>query len=123
MARYIDADKIDFRLGVPLEDASGDLYIPLRDVIKAIAQTPTEDVVPKSVFDQPSQILDSYILHHGLVNKRGLIDEAKREVAKEIFEEIEVALKNSIEHELFNISKFTRELAKLKKKYTKDGKE
>ena len=63
MARYIDADKIDFRLGVPLEDANGDLYIPLRDVIKAIAQTPTEEVV------------------------------SKRDCAKDIFEEINVIKK------------------------------
>lgn len=45
MARYIDAEKIDFRLGVPFQDADGELYIGIRDIRKAIAQTPTADVV------------------------------------------------------------------------------
>ena len=96
MVRYIDAEKIDFKLGVPLQDANGDLYISLRDVIKAIAQTPTEDVVPKSIFERPNKMLDSYLLHYGLVDKRGLIDEAKREVAKEIFEEITDKLRKCV---------------------------
>lgn len=70
MPRYIDAEKIDLKLGIPLEDANGELYIPLRDVVKAIAQTPTEDVVPKSVFERPNKMLDSYVLHYGIVNNR-----------------------------------------------------
>ena len=47
MARYIDAEKIDFKLGVPFQVADGELYIGIRDIRKVIAQTPTEDVVPR----------------------------------------------------------------------------
>lgn len=45
MPRYIDAKKIDFKLGVPFQVADGELFIGIRDIRKVIAQTPTEDVV------------------------------------------------------------------------------
>ena len=44
MPRYIDTDKI--RLTIPTcVDDEGDVYVLLSDVRRAIAQTPTEDVV------------------------------------------------------------------------------
>ena len=42
--RFIDANKIDFRLNF-LSDQDGDIYLALPDIKRAIAQTPTEDVV------------------------------------------------------------------------------
>ena len=42
--RFIDANKIDFRRRC-LSDEDGNLYVDMTDVKKAIAQTPTEDVV------------------------------------------------------------------------------
>lgn len=47
MPRYFDAEKIDFKLGIPLEDANGELYIAIRDVRKAIAQASVDIVIPK----------------------------------------------------------------------------
>ena len=44
MSRYIDVDKI--RVTIPsCVDDEGDVYVSLSDVRKAIAQTPTEDVI------------------------------------------------------------------------------
>jgi hypothetical protein len=62
MARYIDAEKIDLK--IPFEYAAGEIFVDIVDVKKAIAQTPTEDVVPKSEFDEVlsnwQKIHDSY---------------------------------------------------------------
>ena len=46
MARYIDADKIDFKLPYFTDD-SGDVLVSLRTVKRCIDMTPTADVVPK----------------------------------------------------------------------------
>lgn len=43
--RYIDADKIDLK--IPFEYASGEIFVDINDVRKAIAMTPTEDVAPR----------------------------------------------------------------------------
>ena len=43
-SRFIDANKIDFKLNF-LAGADGDIYLSLDNVQKAIAQTPTEDVI------------------------------------------------------------------------------
>ena len=46
MSRYIDADKIDFRLPYFTDD-SGDVLVSLRTVKRCIDMTPTADVVSK----------------------------------------------------------------------------
>ena len=46
MPRYIDADKINFRLPY-FTDESGDALVSLKTVKRCIAMTPTEDVAPK----------------------------------------------------------------------------
>jgi len=47
MQRFIDAEKIDLKL-FPFQCADGEIYVSVDDVRRAIARTPTEDVVPKS---------------------------------------------------------------------------
>lgn len=44
MKKYIDPEKIDFRVPYGM-DASGEVLLPLSAVRSAIAQTPGEDVV------------------------------------------------------------------------------
>lgn len=60
--RFINANKIDFRINF-LAGADGDIYLSLSDVKRAIAQTPTEDVVLKSeivqkIFEELDDITD-----------------------------------------------------------------
>lgn len=47
MARYIDADKIDFRLPYFTDENSG-VLVSLQAVKRCIAMTPTADVVPRA---------------------------------------------------------------------------
>lgn len=46
MSRYIDADKIDFRLPY-FTDENGDVLVSLRTVKRCIDMTPTADVMAK----------------------------------------------------------------------------
>ena len=45
--RYIDAHKINLRIPYRYEDDTGEVYVSLSNVNKAILQTPTEDVVER----------------------------------------------------------------------------
>ena len=84
---------------------------------------PIADVVPKSEVDRLTNILDSYALQYGTVmDKHIVIEKARQEVAREIFEEIE---------KLSNVYQFPKDAhrvldesdyAELKKKYTEEGK-
>ena len=91
------------------------LDCPLPDI-------PTADVVPRSEVEKADQeierlehILNSYALQYGTVtDKQKVIDQAKQDVAREIFEEI-VKLLIFNTYEIACISK--NDLAELKKKY------
>ena len=48
MARYIDANKINLK-GISVFDENLDILVSLSDMMKAIAQTPTEEDVVKVV--------------------------------------------------------------------------
>ena len=89
---------------------------------KDVENIPAADVVPKS---EVEQILNSYALQYGTVtDQQKVIDEAKQEAAREIFEEIERYVIKGIsvggEHlTLFNGKNYSE----LKKKYTESEKE
>ena len=75
----------------------------------------TADVVPKSEVERLKHILNCYALQYGtVVDQQRVIDEAKAEVAREIFAEIERETKNH------GIAYTQRKIAELKKKYTED---
>lgn len=63
--RFIDANKIDFRINF-ISGADGDIYLSISDVKRAIAQTPTEDVTPQTeivrkIFDELDAILGLHV--------------------------------------------------------------
>ena len=126
MARYIDADKIDltkYKIGRSLATD----WIDIEDVKRAIALTPTADVVPKSEVDKT--IAEWAWLHAGVLNK---LDNAKAEAAREIFAEIEKTIRAALILVGFSYKHQTKEMecrkecyedllgyiAELKKKYT-----
>ena len=152
--RYIDADKL-----VELYEGSrGDEWNKKTAptswaeafdcAIADIDDQPTADVVSKSEVEELEKeverltnILNSYALQYGTVaDKQKVIDKAKSEVAREIFEEIEETFKKRIAFytDMANQSKFTekhyaetmiknceiylQEIAELKKEYT-EGKQ
>lgn len=131
MARYIDADKYVEYLEKEICSKCIDEVCSAcgLDSARWIAEEfPAEDVVPKSEVENAEaeierlkHILNCYALQYGTVTEQQkVIDDAKSEVAREIFEEIEEI---AIEHEMFGrivlmIGQGT--LAELKKKYTEE---
>ena len=131
------------------------------DIKRVLEEAPIADVVPKSEVDgwrevaetnmfvilnmqdeltnaeaeveRLEQILNSYALQYGTVrDQQKVIDEAKREVAREIFEEISKASVDwgcycvTLSKGAFLAEDVNRTLTELKKKYTEevtDGKE
>lgn len=90
MARYIDADKIDFRIPYYPDEDGSDALVSLKTVKRCIAMTPTEDVAPQSEVERLKQILDSYAFQYGTVtDKQKVIEEEKREAVAEILGELE----------------------------------
>ena len=93
MPRYIDADK--FRNN--LEKASEKMHliggvkgVDIGAVIVALDRQPTADVVPKSEVDLYKKLNDE--LEDELASTYDKLENAKTEVAREIFEEIENAI-------------------------------
>ena len=131
MARYIDAEALTDRMlerynDLCEEHGDYDHYTTgYGDAIDVIENAPTADVVPNSEVERLEHILDSYALQYGTVTEQQeIIDEAKAEVAREIFEEISKA---SADWGCYCISAFkwgyvttdvSKTLAELKKKYT-----
>ena len=98
------------------------LNCPLKEYISSA------DVVPDSEVERLKRILNSYTLQYGTVrDQQKVIDEAKREVAREIFEEIETKLKPVTMISFFGEPVYDSSviLAEIKKKYLEgstDGK-
>lgn len=118
MARYIDAE--DLKAVIKANDWSNPVVPDVVGII--IDRTPTADVVPKSAVDKAEAeierlwtILDSYALQYGTVmDKHIVIEKARAEVTREIFEEIE-----KHRDKIHGIALLLpEELAELKKKYT-----
>ena len=124
MSRYIDADKL-------LESLQEELdYYPLlytreqnewfdkglKRALRIVKIFPTADVVPKSEVERWRRNLEAVLEE---------IPETKREVAREIFEEIEKALNLSKcygESGIYFEHDIEADIAELKKKYTEEKK-
>lgn len=120
--RYIDADKFKNNLEKAMEKMhliGGVKGVDVGAVIVALDRQPTADVVPRAELDAMRGAANSYKMHY---------ENAKAEVAREIFEEIEKSLNDctvvrSFDYgkPYFAISKFKSNFAELKKKYTEGG--
>ena len=97
-------------------------------VVRAIQNAPAADVVPESEVERLKSICNSYALQYGTVrDQQKVIDEAKREVAREIFEEISKASVDwgcycvTLSKGAFLAEDVNRTLTELKKKYTEEA--
>ena len=123
MARYIDADKLEYDLQQKhcgecnMYDGLKCKTCEIDDMFYYLTAAPTEDVVPKSDVDRLQSILDSYALQYGTVmDKHIIIERVRTEVARELFDEIEDVLNN--------IGYFDElDFEALKKKYTEEKKD
>lgn len=129
MPRYIDAEKL-------LEKAEeiewfneGTGYYDLINIVHKydVETAPTADVVPESEVERLRAICNSYALQYGTVrDQQKVIDEAKREIAREIFEEISKASVDwgcycvTLSKGAFLAEDVNRTLTELKKKYTEE---
>lgn len=100
----------------------GNYPINAKAVKCAIEQSPTADVIPRSEVEELARENESLAktvneaseLIHKLRNQ---VKKAKAEVAREIFEEIDI-LVDDWKHSRIQSIQFIAELAELKKKYT-----
>jgi hypothetical protein len=128
MARYIDADKVMEEIA----RIGGHNLCEWETIgVKAlIDRQPTADVAPKSEVDalekeveRLKKILNNYALQYGTcMSQQKVIDKAKSEVAREIFEEIEDLLhKHFVEWDFCYFDEYLGEdFDELKKKYTEE---
>ena len=121
MPRFIDEEKIDFRLPYYPDEDSGDALVSLKTVKRSIAMTPTEDVVPKSEVEVWKQN------RFNLYQRLELYEMTRQKVAREIFEEIEEVFRQHTEGGYYlngtwfpeRLDLYTGDaIAELKKKYT-----
>ena len=125
MARYIDADKLIDKLendkyAEPSTDFQRGINAYIDWLVLDIKYAETADVVPKSEVDKLSHKCDECA---GCTQWKCDCANIELEVAREIFEEIEKVLDNSVETEhfkgtWFNLHKCMLRIAELKKKYT-----
>ena len=138
MTRYIDADALIEKMSDLIAETWGkglgrswwSHSVILKDnFIRLIKQAPTADVVPKSEVERLEAeverlkgILTSYALQYGTAtDKEVFLRDAKTEVAREIFAEIEQLLKRTCEKGY--CGSISDLLAELKKKYTEGNHE
>lgn len=145
MARYVDADKLlksavsKFKC-VPLVGVlsyrNGEECFDGLSFEEFINEQPTADVAPRSEvealekeIDRLKNILAYYALQYGTVkSQQQVIDRAKSEVAREIFEEIErvhdecIYIDSVSNIGSLKVLKFERMLEELKQKYTEEQK-
>lgn len=90
MARYIDADRFKRNLENAMKKMhviNGVHAVGLEEVIESLNRQPTADVVPKSEFEQLKEYIDD--LNDSKEHLCVMLEEARADVAREIFEEIE----------------------------------
>lgn len=134
MPRYTDMDLLIDKVeetnwyhinknGELVMGANSETDIPLykhSDIVRVLAEAPVADVVPESEVKRLKTICNSYALQYGTVrDQQKVIDEAKREVAREIFEEIEREAMISRACAKRGIT-YSASIAELKKKYTEE---
>ena len=127
MPRYIDADELwndrpQFPSGQDAEYDAGfcDCYLAFSELIRKHIDNTTADVVPKSEVEELNMECESLgkTVNEAseLIHKlKGKVEEAKAEVAREIFEEIYEDC-----FDQFGYIDYEK-LAELKKKYTEGG--
>lgn len=113
MPRYINPEKIDFRLPY-FKDENGDALVSLRAVKQCIDATPSEDVVPKSEYE--AAIIDRNAARLGMIAEHERLKTAKADAAREIFEEFEEYLSEK-KFGKFYYNYLKDIIAELKKKY------
>ena len=127
MARYIDADKLCEALKSMASVQHPDKQNTILGVVSSIENFPTADVVPKSEVDLYRKQVDE--LEDELASTYDKLENAKANVAREIFEEIWVSIAihafTSKSEDYANGAYDTIEwvdskIAELKKKYTED---
>ena len=120
MARHIDLDRLLKGLEYELKDKNPNdiAYLVFKLFIGRLNQEPTADVVPKSEVDKWKEINEQL---HKEMSERMLeeVKVAKKYLAREIFEEIDV-LVDDYKHSYIQSIQFIAELAELKKKYTEE---
>lgn len=110
MARYIDADELIRLIGL---DALCYKPYSKRDAIACVKTMPTADVVPRADFEALKDEADRYKRYFYRHDYDEMIAEAKAEVAREIFEEMDEIMLPLL-HEVSQVYIYV----KLKKKYT-----
>ena len=131
MPRYIDADALMKKIAKCKFHLTGCGIVYDGGEVQSIIHTmPTADVAPKSDVERLERICHSYALQYGTVtDQQKVIDKAKAEVAREIFEEIGKILykhtKNAIKEKSatceLTIDYIGEDIAELKKKYTEEN--
>jgi hypothetical protein len=90
MARYIDADRFKSNLEKAMEKMhviNGIHAVGLEAVIESLDRQPTADVVPRSEVEKLEEYIDD--LNDSKEHLCVMLEEARADVAREIFEEIE----------------------------------
>lgn len=124
MPKYIDLDKVKITGEMFLDD-DDEALIPLSYIRRALLMAPVEDVAPRSELELYKRQVNE--LEDELATTYDKLENAKAEVAREIFEEIEKILEKN--HKKYTVGGYrydyyeaviTERFAELKKKYTED---
>ena len=124
MARYIDADALEEYIQETICAKCGDISDGIKckscgidDTFDFLENAPTEDVVPRSEVEKLKEYIDD--LNDSKEHLCVMLEEARADVAREIFEEIEKhAMVGQTPFGLILYQIGVGTLAELKKKYT-----
>lgn len=121
MPIYIDLCKVKVIREI-FFDEDDDALIPLSDVRKALLMVPVENVAPRAEVELYKRQVNE--LEDELATTYDKLENAKAEVAREIFEEIEKhgrkVQSSDWNGEFWDVGILMRDIAELKKKYTEE---
>ena len=122
MARYIDADALMEKIRRCEFDITGrGIVYDAGEVQSIINFMPATDVAPKSDVERLESICHSYALQYGTVtDQQKVIDKAKAEVAREIFEELDEFIVTRVCYVYGQAYDISDKYVELKKKYTEE---